>query len=63
MMNQELTMRQRPQIKAFYVLLRYVITLLLDGTDKTQLVSALSVDEAHEYCITNFKQTQESQLN
>jgi len=45
MMNQELTMRQRPQIKAFYVLLRYVITLLLDGTDKTQLVSALSVDE------------------
>jgi len=45
MMNQEFTMRQRPQIKAFYVLLRYVITLLLDGTDKTQLVSALSVDE------------------
>ena len=45
MMNQKLTMRQRPHIKAFYVLLRYVITLLLDGTDKTQLVSALSVDE------------------
>jgi len=44
-MNQKLTMRQRPHIKAFYVLLRYVITLLLDGTDKTQLVSALSVDE------------------
>ena len=63
MMNQKLTMRQRPHIKAFYVLLRYVITLLLDGTDKTQLVSALSVDEAHEYCITNFKEIQESQLN
>jgi hypothetical protein len=28
--------------------------------NKTQLVKALTVDEAHDYCTSNFKQIQEA---
>lgn len=50
MMNQELTARKRSPIKALYVLLRYVIALLLDGSDKRQLVSACSIIEVQDCC-------------
>jgi len=51
MMNQELTARKRSPIKALYVLLRYVITLLFDGSDKIKTaISACSVIEVQDYC-------------